>query len=85
MDWTSNDLPTVWNTFPIHKIWNLSEAQIEQGVCHVYISFESATIRWFLWTAYGYADPDEMARDRVVISCHSSKKKLINEGSDLNL
>ena len=33
----------------------------------------------------GYADPDEMVRDRVVIGCYSSKarEKLIHEGSDL--
>ena len=35
----------------------------------------------------GYADPDEMVRDRVVIGCYSSKarEKLIDEGSDLIL
>ena len=35
----------------------------------------------------GYADPDEMVRDRVVIGCYSSKarEKLIHEGSDLTL
>ena len=35
----------------------------------------------------GYADPDEMVRDRVVIGCYSSKarEKLIHEGSDLIL
>ena len=35
----------------------------------------------------GYADPDEMVRDRVVIGCYSSKarEKLIHEGSDLKL
>ena len=35
----------------------------------------------------GYADPDEMVRDRVVIGCYSSKarEKLIHEGSDLSL
>ena len=35
----------------------------------------------------GYADPDEMVRDRVVIGCHATKtrEKLIQEGSDLTL
>jgi len=35
----------------------------------------------------GYADPDEMVRDRVVIGCYSSKarEKLIHGGSDLKL
>ena len=35
----------------------------------------------------GYADPDEMVRDRVVIGCYSStaRDKLIHEGSDLTL
>ena len=35
----------------------------------------------------GYADPDEMVRDRVVIGCHTTKtrEKLIQEGSDLTL
>ena len=33
----------------------------------------------------GYADPDEMVRDRVVIGCHTTKtsEKLIQEGSGL--
>ena len=81
----------------VHIIWNLCEAQIEQGVCQVQISFESATSRWVIWTVFtelkllvkdcGYADPDEMVRDRVVIGCYSSKarEKLIHEGSDLIL
>ena len=35
----------------------------------------------------GYADPDEMVRDRVLFGCYSSKarEKLIHEGSDLSL
>ena len=35
----------------------------------------------------GYADPDEMVRDRVDIGCHATKtrEKLIQEGSDLTL
>ena len=35
----------------------------------------------------GYADPDEMVRDRIVIGCNSKKvrEKLIQEGSELSL
>ena len=35
----------------------------------------------------GYAYPDEMVRDRVVIGCHATKARenLIQEGSDLTL
>ena len=35
----------------------------------------------------GYADPDEMVRDRVAIGCHATKtrEKLIQEGSDLTI
>ena len=35
----------------------------------------------------GYAEPDEMVRDRIVIGCNSKKvrEKLIQEGSELSL
>ena len=72
----------------LHKILNLCEAQIEQGVWAQQTdeSFEQfLTELKLLVKDCGYADPHEMVRHRVVIGCYSSKgrEKLVHEGSDL--
>ena len=80
----------------LYKVRSVCEAQIKvftrykfhQKVQQEGESFQQFLTNLKLLVKYcGYANPDEMVRDRVVIGCHATKTRdrLIQEGSDLAL